>query len=321
MNVFAASARPARSSLLSPLLAHWDGSPGYRRFAYVVGAALIATGVLHAGFGLATGAPVEGPLSWRKPATFGFSFGLTTVTLGWVSSCLRVRPWAGWTGAVLLCASTVVEVAWVALQHARGVPSHFNFATGLDEALLVGAGVAIGVTNLVIAAMTVAVFVLATVPAPMAWALRAGMVSLLTAQLVGLWMINHGTDLSEAGFTPLTRELTVYGAAGAMKVAHAVPMHAIQALTVLAGALAFSGLAVRRQLALVVSAILGYALLVGVVLARTAAGLPPITGLTWPFVAAYVLAAGLLAVPAAVAARGAVAAVRAVAARAVPRRR
>ena len=47
---------------------------------------------------------------------------------------------------MLLCASTALEVAWVSLQHARGVPSHFNTHTTFDFSLFVAGGVAIAVT-------------------------------------------------------------------------------------------------------------------------------------------------------------------------------
>ena len=94
----------------------WDGAQGYQRLADLFGLALIATGLLHAAVWAVVGGSAAGPLSWRKPTTFGISFGLTTLTLGWVAACL-------------LCASTALEVAWASLQHARGVPSHCNTAT------------------------------------------------------------------------------------------------------------------------------------------------------------------------------------------------
>lgn len=48
--------------------------------------------------------------------------------------------------------------------------------------------------------------------------------------------------------------MSTYGSAGAMKLAHAVPLHAIQVLVVLAWMLARSGLPQRRQLWLVAGA-------------------------------------------------------------------
>jgi hypothetical protein len=266
---------PLLGSMWASLRGFWDDAPGYRRMAYLVGAALIATGLAHAGIWAVAGGSASGPLSWRKPMTFGISFGLTTVTLGWAATYLPVRRLIGWVASGLLCASTAVEVAWVALQHARGVPSHFNTATTLDNALFMTGGVAIVVTILVIVAMTLAAFTRIAAPSPMAWAIRSGLVALLAAQAVGAWMIAHGLSLADAGATPLTQSMSTYGIAGVMKFAHAVPMHAIQVFGALAWLLGFSRLALRRQLWLVVLAIAGYAGLFGVVLLRTAYGLAP----------------------------------------------
>jgi hypothetical protein len=269
---------------------------GYQRLTYWVGAVLIATGLVHAVIWAVVGGSAEGPLSWRKPTTFGISFGLTTITLGWVASYLPVRRTTGWVAFCLLCASTSLEVAWVSLQHARGVPSHFNTATTLDNALFILGGAAISVTAVVIAAMTAAAFTRTTAAPPMAWAIRAGLLSLLAAQAVGVWMIVHGLALVDAGADAVAQSMTTYGEAGAMRLAHAVPMHAIQVLLVLAWMLSRSRLSQRRRVGLVAVAIAGYAGLFGVALLRTIEGAGPLE-LPSATTAAYLVAATLLAGP------------------------
>jgi hypothetical protein len=274
-----AAARAGLPSLLAgmraSLRAFWDDAPGYQRLAYVVGVGLIAIGLAHAGIWAVVGGSASGPLSWRKPTTFGVSFGLTTATLGWAASYLPTRRPAGWVLSGLLCASTTAEVVWVSVQHARGVASHFNTATPLDDNLFTGGGVSIGVTILVVAVMTIAAFVRTTAPAPMAWAIRSGLAGLLVAMGVGAWMIVHGLSLLDDGATPLTQSMSTYGVEGAMKFAHAVPMHAIQVFGVLAWLLGFSGLPRGRQVGLVAMAIAGYAGLFAIVLVRTIYGLAP----------------------------------------------
>jgi hypothetical protein len=133
---------------VATLRGFWDDAQGYQRLAYLVGAALIAVGLIHAGFGALTGESASGPLSWRKPATFGISFGITTATLGWVALYLPIRRRIGWVVSGLLSASITFEVGWVTVQHARGVPSHFNNATPLDEALFILGAIAISVAIL-----------------------------------------------------------------------------------------------------------------------------------------------------------------------------
>ena len=285
---------PLLGSMWASLRGFWDDAQGYQRLAYLVGVALIATGLVHAGIWAVVGGSASGPLSWRKPTTFGISFGLTTLTLGWVGFYLPVRRTAGWVAAWLLGASSTFEVVWVSLQHARGVPSHFNTATTLDDSLFIMGGAAIAVTILVTAAMTLTAVTRTTAAPPMAWAIRSGLVALLAAQAVGAWMIAHGVALVDAGADPRTQSMSTYGDAGAMKAAHFVPMHAIQVFAVLAWLLSFSGLPQRRQLWLVALAVAGYAVLFGVVLLRTADGLEPFD-LRSASTAGYLIAVGLLA--------------------------
>lgn len=282
---------------------HWDDAPGYRRLAYITGALLIATGLAHAVAWLVVGGPVTGPLSWRKPVAFGISFGLTTATLAWVAAYLPVRRGIGWALSVVLCVSTGYEVAWVSVQHTRGVPSHFNDTNALDLGLFIMGAVAVAAAILVIVAVTGAAFIRARAPAPMALAIRSGLVALLGAQAVGLWMLLHGLSLLDGDVTPLTRSMSTYGAAGAMKFAHFVPMHAIQLLAVVAWLLSLSGLTGRRQLRLVALSVVGYAGLFGIALLRTVAGAPPFDPLS-ASTAGYLAAIALLAGPAVVALAG-----------------
>jgi hypothetical protein len=288
---------PATARLRAAVRGWWAQAAGYQRLTYLVGAALILVGLAHAALWALAGGSAAGALSWRKPTTFGISFGLTAVTLGWVATYLPVRKAIGWTAAALLAAAVGYEVAWVVVQHARGVPAHFNDTTVLDERLFIAGAVMVAVAIAVIAAMTLAAFLHTTAPAPLALAIRAGLVGLLAAQASGVWMLLHGLRLLDADADPLTQSMSTYGAAGQMKFAHAVPMHAIQVLAGLAWLLSLSGLPQRRQTRLVALGVVGYAGLVAVALGRTSFGLAPVDLLdAWTL--GYLLAAGLLTAPA-----------------------
>jgi hypothetical protein len=288
---------PRMSNLRAAVRGFWDDARGYQRLAYLVGAGLILVGLVHVGLWAVAGGSASGALSWRKPTTFGISFGLTTLTLGWVGAWLPVRPAVGWAAAGLLCAATAYEVAWVTVQHARGVPAHFNDTTPLDERLFIAGAVMVAIAIGVIAAMTLAAFVRTSAPAPMALAVRWGLVGLLAAQATGVWMLLHGLALLDADADPTTQSMGTYGAAGSLKFAHAVPMHAIQVLAVLAWLLSRSGLPQRRQTQLVALAVVGYAGLFGVALGRTTSGRAPVALLDASTLG-YLLAAVLLAAPA-----------------------
>jgi hypothetical protein len=294
----ASAVSPARiGSLWAAVRGLWAAARGYQRLAYLVGAGLILVGLAHAGLWALARGSASGALSWRKPTTFGLSFGLTTVTLGWVATWLPVRRSIGWTAAGLLGAAVSYEVVWVVVQHARGVPAHFNDTTPLDEGLFIAGAVMVAVAIGVIAAMTLAAFLRTTAPAAMAVAIRWGLVGLLAAQASGVWMLGHGLALLDDDADPLLQSMSTVGAAGSMKFAHAVPMHAIQVLAALAWLLSRSGLPQRRQTQLVALTVVGYGGLFAVALLRTSFGLAPVGWLdAWTL--GYLVAAALLAAPA-----------------------
>jgi hypothetical protein len=103
-------------------------------------------------------------------------------------------------------------------------------------------------------------------------AVRAGLLVLLVAQAVGGWMIQHGLGLADQG---ATEGLTTFGAAGVMKVPHAVAIHGVQVLPALAWLVSFAALPERRRLGLVRVATLGYVALVVVSVLQAAAGVAP----------------------------------------------
>jgi hypothetical protein len=167
------------------LLGDWRQARPAQRFASLVGGALVLVGLAHLAAWLVVGGAWQGPVSFRKPTTFGISFGLTTITLAWLTGRLQISDRIGWLLLGPLAAADSFEVAWVAVQRWRGVASHFNFATTLDTALFLTGAAAITVTVTVIAALTVLAFTRLRAAPSMAVAVRAGLLVLLVAQGVG----------------------------------------------------------------------------------------------------------------------------------------
>jgi hypothetical protein len=154
----------------------------------------------------------------------------------------------GWLLLVPLVVADTSEVVWVSVQRWRGVASHFNDDTTLDNVLfIVMGGAAVAVTATVILVMTVLAFTSMRASPSMALAIRAGLLILLVGQGVGGWMIGHGVGPASEG---VTDGLTTFGAAGVMKVPHAVAIHGIQVLPALAWLLSFAGLPERRRVGL-----------------------------------------------------------------------
>jgi hypothetical protein len=267
---------------IAQLSDHWNQAEPYQKFAYLVGLLLIASAFFHAGVLLVTGGPMEGPTSWRKPILFGQAFGLTLVSVAWVLTFLPRRRILGWILLGGLSTANFYEVLWVSVQQWRGVPSHFNVATPFDAMVFSLAGSAIAVTAAVILAVAVWSFLRLSAPASLRWAIRFGLVSLLLSQGIGLLIIQNGVartvDPQSGRF--LSENLAtaaIFGAEGSMKLPHALTLHALQVLPLLALLLSLARWTEPRRLATVVAASLGYAGLVALSLWQTFHGLAPLS--------------------------------------------
>jgi hypothetical protein len=265
------AATSQRARMRASLIGYWRDARPPQRFAHLVGGTLVVVGLAHLIAWLVVGGAWAGPVSFRKPTTFGISFGLTTITLAWVAGHLRISQRTGWLLLGPLAVANSAEVAWVSIQRWRGVAAHFAQGTP-DAQLFQLMGMVVVVTAAVILVMTVLACTAMSAPPSMALAIRAGLGILLVAQAVGGWMIQHGIGPADAG---VTEGLTTFGAAGVMKVPHAVAMHAIQLLPALAWLLSFADLEEPRRLGLVRVAAGGYGLLVVVSLLQTVTGAAP----------------------------------------------
>ncbi|MET7618422.1 hypothetical protein [Streptomyces sp. NPDC005408] len=203
---------------------------------YGTGAALVAAGLFHLVVFFVDGGPWTGPVSWRKPFTFGVSFGLTLIAITWVTSYLRIGGRVRSVLLALFAADCVVEVAGITVQAWRGVPSHFNRETPFDSA--VATALAVGGVLLVVILTT---FAIASFrhrpegPAGMALALRTGFAVLLVGLLSGAAMIAYGVVVTRAD-----SQQAAYHSTHALKPLHGVSLHAILVLPVLARVLAFT---------------------------------------------------------------------------------
>ncbi|HEX4357266.1 MAG TPA: hypothetical protein VH141_07095 [Pseudonocardia sp.] len=227
----------ATTDIVRDLRLHWtDGRP-VERLAYVVGAVLLLSGLAHLGVQAVLGGPWDGPVSWRKPTTFGLSFGLTVLSVTWVASFLRMRERlrAVLLGGFLL--ASVPEVALIDLQAWRRVPSHFNFETSFDTRVTMVLAAGGGVLFLVLGAL----FAQSLRPQPgldppLRLGIRLGFGALLAGLVVGAVMIGIGTALVRAGDPQ-----AAYHGAGVLKLAHAVGLHGIAVLPGLAWLSGYAG--------------------------------------------------------------------------------
>jgi hypothetical protein len=241
----------------------WREASGYQRLLVWAGALLFASGVFHTGVILVTHGSWTGDISWRKPIDFAFSFAITAWTLAWVMSYLPKRRLLGWLISGLFVVATLAEVFLITLQQWRGVRSHFNLTTPFDATVFGPMGILVVLISLAIVTLTIWCFISLQAPASLALAIRGGLLLLLVGLAAGYEIIAYGSAqvANQTGHEP-----NIFGAAGVMKLPHALGIHALQVLAVLAWLLLFTRLHERRRVQLVLLCLAGY---LGVLLINT----------------------------------------------------
>jgi hypothetical protein len=229
----------------------WRTASPAERLCGATGAVLALSGLAHLVVFAVDGGPWEGPVSWRKPVTFGLSFGLTLIAIVWVTSYLRIGSRPRTALLVVFAADCVVEVGGITLQAWRRVPSHLDMETGFDTAvamtLAVGGGVLVGLLT---------VFAVAsfrnrpTGPPGMPLALRSGFAILLVALLSGAAMIARGVVLTRTG-----HQEAAYHSTAPLKPLHGVSLHAVLVLPALAWLLSRTSRSDRTRQRIVYAAV------------------------------------------------------------------
>lgn len=140
-----------------------------------------------------TGMPV-----WVKPLKFGLSTAVYAATLAWMCSYLtvqrRLTRAAAWVTSVLL----VLEIAWVDIQAARGVTSHFNNTTAADSTVFGLMGLIILIVWLAGVCICVALFREPFADRAWGWSLRLGLaISLAGAAAGGAMLGPNSAQMKE----------------------------------------------------------------------------------------------------------------------------
>jgi hypothetical protein len=228
------------------------------RAAYTVGGLLVLSGLVHLTVLLMSGGSWQGPVSLRKPTTFGLSFGLTLINVTLIASFVSLSDRTRTLLVGVFAAACVLETFLVSMQAWRGVPSHFNMETPFDA--VVAQTLAVGGFALVavVVALTVSAFRSRTPwPPGLLQAIRAGLVSLVGAQVAGAVMIATGVRLVVGGHPGLA-----YASGGWLKPVHAVLMHGILVLPLLAWAISKAEWGERTQARALRAGMIVYAVVV-----------------------------------------------------------
>jgi hypothetical protein len=224
---------------------------------------LVLSGLVHLGIFALDDRPWSGPVSWRKPFTFGVSFGLTLATVLWVTSYLRMSPRLRLALIAVFAVDCVLEVGGITVQAWRGVPSHLNTSTPTDAAIAYTLAAGGAVLVVVLGAFcVVALRGRVDGPPDLVLAVRVGSGLLLVGLASGAAMIARGTVEMRTGTTE-----RAYQVAGFLKDFHGLTLHAILVLPALAWLMTRGGVAEQTRRRVVAGASVGYLLLGATVLA------------------------------------------------------
>jgi hypothetical protein len=226
------------------------------RILLAVSALLVLSGLFHLLVFAIDDRPWAGPVSWRKPFTFGVSFGLTLASVVWVTSYLRLPERTRSLLLAIFAADCVVEVAGITLQAWRGVPSHLNRSTPANTAVAMTLAAGGAVLIVVLGRFALAAVRGQTDAAPsMRLALRAGFVLLMLGLVSGAAMIARGTVAMNDG--PAAH---AYAMTGFLKEFHGVTLHGVLVLPGLAWLLARTSWDESRQVRVVAAGVAAYAI-------------------------------------------------------------
>lgn len=235
------------------------------RILWAAGWLLLAVLTFHLAALVVTGGPWTGPVSLRKPATFAETGWLACWSVALLIPALDVGPRAQRTVSAATVLFGVGETAIIGLQAWRGVPSHYNFTTPLDAALMRGGAAGTAAVFLVgVAALLNSAVRARQAPVSVRMGALSGGTVLLVGCLVGLVMIFDNSGVYQgsigAGFTArrsgylgpsaatigpdyaLIRPST---AGGDLVLPHAIGVHGLALLAVPAVLLARAGIAER----------------------------------------------------------------------------
>ncbi|MFN2479277.1 MAG: hypothetical protein ABR615_08920 [Pseudonocardiaceae bacterium] len=257
---------------------------GWPRILGATGTVLLVTMVVHIAILVITGGPVSGPVSLRKPATFAETGWLTAWSVALILPTLHTRAWKRHVIGAAVILFTVGETAIIGFQAWRGVPSHYNFTTALDAALMRGgAGGTAGIFLIGVIVLLVAVLRSSDTSTSLRLGVGAGIVVLLLGCVIGFVMISNNSGVYQgsvgAGFARQTAGYLGPDAAtvgpqygllrpatqgGDLVAPHIIGIHGLVLLAVPAVLLTRSAMTRARQLKVIALAVTSVA--VGIIL-------------------------------------------------------
>ncbi len=235
---------------------YWRGTTTAQRVLFVTGTFLFGSMLFHSAMIGFTRTSLEGPVSFRKAATFSESLGLMCWTIGWMLPYFRFGRRATTVLVSFLLVFTVGETFLMSMQVWRGVPSHYNFTSLFDSLVFAATGIGAAgfmVVQLILLALS---YRLKGLAPSLRLAIIAGLGISLIGSSVGVLMGVNNSGIWQ-GFEHLREPDGKTG--GDMVLLHALGLHGMQVAPLLAWLLTYSRLAEGRRFSLTLSGVISYA--------------------------------------------------------------
>ncbi|NJM06488.1 hypothetical protein HC891_10255 [Candidatus Gracilibacteria bacterium] len=218
---------------------------------YSSGTVLFGVMLLHGVLLVASGGPLNGPVSFRKAMTFAESLGLACWSVAWLLGYYRFGGVGNWLVAAWVSFFALVETAMFTVQVWRGVPSHYNFNTLFDGIIYIGSGVGAVIYTALIAVLLLRSGRLRETAAPsIRLAIRTGLLMTLIGSAVGVVMSANAGGVWEGvarfASNPYGEAMGGYiGQAegtrgGNLVLLHALGIHGLQLIPLAAWLLSYS---------------------------------------------------------------------------------
>lgn len=217
---------------------------------------------------------------WIKPTKFLVSFFVYYATLAWAFGYLPKESQQTAAGRFVIhgaLAAGLLEMIWLVLAAANGVPSHFNFGSPIWAAAytLAGAGSIVLISAILVQGVMIARQRSIPVAPALRWALVAGAIVAFVGTLIaagymsangGHWVGGQASDAHGMLVTNWSRT------GGDLRVAHLWALHAQQIIPAIGWLLTAAGL--PRARGGVVAASIGYVALIAFTFAQALLGEP-----------------------------------------------
>jgi len=199
---------------------------------------------------LVDGRQVLGVSTWVKPAKFAASVAINALSLALIYGALGFTGRGLRRAANVLVATASFELVLIAVQAARGVPSHFNDRSTLEFAIFQAMGLGITIFWIALAYVTRQAFRHRAATTAVTWGVRLGLVAALSGSALGFVMTRPAPEQMRA---LVAGAPTMFGAhtvgaqdggpglpvagwstrAGDLRVPHFIGLHGLQLLPLL----------------------------------------------------------------------------------------